>query len=521
MSFREHEKINRLRRKYVIVTTQAGKGGMKLSVLSTFVLSVISSSLVYGQAGTADSWIFDLRAAGREHIALEHVGKFIYGGGFFEVASSGENLQRFNLATEAWEPVPNYGTNNTVAVRALHYSESEGLLYAGGNGRFGAANGNTAVFNLTTETWSTLRDDSLTGEETGTQAGGFIRDIIIFEGQPVIAGSLLGTTITNGNNIRRYDRNAGRWLSLGDGLSSDTTIGDEEILGAPGTIWDLEILPDGRLYAAGGFTRNGAGTRQIPSLAVLENGSWQAVAGGVDGVIRKMLVTEDGVYVVGNFSSVGSGATQVAARDIALLQNDGLWNSLGSENFMPVSGANENGIFDICQTDDGTIYFVGVFEVESGGTTLKRVASWDGTRFGEVGGGVGRTTSQIAQSCVAIGQNLFVGGNYTIQGRTGNVSFARWNADQDFSDYVTGSNDPRNLFQWVPEITEVNGDQISIRIPGGTRIGDRYQLQFSPNLETEFTNVGFSEPGTFDSERDFPTVTNNSGRGFYRVQFVD
>lgn len=496
---------------------------MTTKLLSSFLMGMTCYSSAYGQGGDDTSWIFDYGNAGSEHIVLQPVGQFIYAGGFFEGAGTRENFQRFNLATEAWEPVESFGNMNTAAIRSMFHDPEAGLLFVGGNGTIGAANGSIGVLNLETQEWSTLRDTSLTDEQTGTQVGGFIRSIIRYQGDIIIAGSLFGTEVPNSNNIRRFDQTTSRWVSVGDGLEGDVPDGeDDERNGAPGTIWDLKIGPDGRLYAAGGFTQNGDGSRSISGLAVLEGNEWQQVAGGVDGVVRKIEFTDAGIYVGGDFTSVGSGAGLVVADDIALLENGTTWNSLNSENFVTETNFTQDGIFCFAPTENG-IYFVGDFNFTVNGEQLTRVGYWNGTSYESLGTGVGRTGVQIAQSCTILGEDLFVAGNFLVEGM-GNtrISFARWNPNEDFSDYVSGSNDPRSLFKWSPEITEITGEGVSVRIPGGTRVGSRYQLMYSPDLETEFTRVGFSEPGTFDTERTFPIDDENQGaRGFYRVDFED
>jgi len=460
---------------------------MTTRLLPSLFIGMTSLSALHGQGGDDSSWIFDYGSAGNEHIVLQHVGQYIYGGGFFEGAGTKQNFQRFNLATEAWEPVESFGTNNVAAIRSMYHDQENNLLYVGGNGPIGAANGSIGVLDLETQEWSTLRDTTLTDEQTGTQTGGFIRAIIKYQGDIIIAGSLFGTEVANSNNIRRYDRTTSRWVSVGDGLEGDVPDGEEdERNGAPGTIWDLKIGPDGKLYASGGFTQNGDGSKALSGVVVLEGNEWQQVAGGVDGVVRKMAFTSAGLYVGGDFVSAGSGGGQVVADDIALLKNDDTWDSLNSENFSTETTFSQDGIFCFAPTENG-IYFVGDFDLTVNGERLTRVGYWNGTAYEKLGTGVGRTGVQIAQSCTLIGEDLFVAGNFLINGM-GNrrISFARWNPNEDFSDYISGSNDPRSLYKWSPEITQVAGNGISIRIPGGTRVGKRYQLMYSPDLETNY-----------------------------------
>ena len=93
-----------------------------------------------------------------------------------------------------------------------------------------------------------------------------------------------------------------------------------------GYVIDLEVGPDGALYAAGAFTLIGGVEAQNVARFDPQSGRWQALGGGVDGRVVDLAVNDENVFVVGDFTSAGG----VPARGIARYEfASGAWSGIG------------------------------------------------------------------------------------------------------------------------------------------------------------------------------------------------
>ena len=152
-----------------------------------------------------------------------------------------------------------------------------------------------------------------------------------------------------------------------------------------------------------------------------------AIFAGQDGIRRPYLARWNGTEwgPVGE-PMEGQGLTRFASgpnglhafMDQIVLRFDGTrWEQLG--------GIFNEPIASLLDSPSGLLVS-GAFTF--GGTDRGRVARWDGTSWVPVGGGLGGIPPYVsyAQTLASDGQNLYVGGFFTLPGSTNAVGIARW-----------------------------------------------------------------------------------------------
>jgi hypothetical protein len=166
----------------------------------------------------------------------------------------------------------------------------------------------------------------------------------------------------------------------------------------------------GEMYVAGVFSR--AGTNRAPGLARWNGSRWSDVGGFAGGV---SCAVSDGtkLYVGGTFTNAGNViTTNIACWDgsqwSAMADGLGAAASVGSE-------------VNVLHFHEGVLYAGGAF-TNSGATSIRRLARWDGSNWVEVGGGTDALVSALASQ----GTALYVGGSFIFAGGTLANRVARW-----------------------------------------------------------------------------------------------
>ncbi|MGH7942024.1 MAG: hypothetical protein ACREFR_13235 [Limisphaerales bacterium] len=244
----------------------------------------------------------------------------------------------------------------------------------------------------------------------------------------------------------------------------------------------------GSMYVGGNFTGIGSvhGLVSASNIAVYNysTGTWSALGSGANGTVSAILVTNGVVYVGGSFTSAGG----VAANGIAEW-NGSTWSALGN-GLTNSSGA---GTVNALATSGNTLYAGGTF-TNADGAYAAGVAAWNGSTWPGLGSGLYSSAfggqAGSANALVAIGNDLYVGGNFTSAGNKPSAYFAHWNNQLDY--YPT----PHPFLSratWLP------GNQFQFRL-GGTS-GESYILeastnffQWSPLLTNSATLYDFSDP---------------------------
>jgi hypothetical protein len=239
-------------------------------------------------------------------------------------------------------------------------------------------------------------------------------DALYIGGLFTLAGSTPNTTY-----IARWD--GSQWSSVGGGMN--------------GNVWDLaEWDDDGagpnppKLYASGEFTLAGG----IPAsrAAVWDGSTWTALGTGLEFGSQTFLAgytlepIDRGVLFGGIFGLAGG----LPVRGLALW-NGADWETLGPELENP--GFNTS-VGDIIVFDGGEgpqVHVTGSF-ISSQGTTLDRIARFDGAAWRPLATGLQGGGSSFAIWDGVGGTSLWVGGTFTSAGGGASPKLARWDGSK-------------------------------------------------------------------------------------------
>ncbi len=224
------------------------------------------------------------------------------------------------------------------------------------------------------------------------------------------------------NYVAKWDGSS--WTALGSGLD--------------GRVYALAVYDDGGgedLYVGGDFTMAGGGGAS--NIARWDGSTWTALGTGVDAPVRSLAVYNDGggarLYVGGEFTTAGGMSADYIAR-----WNGTTWATVGT-------GAG-NVVRALTVYDDGggaELYAGGDF-IAAGGTAANRVASWNGTTWSALGvtagGGVNASVHSLAVYNDGGGDELYVGGDFTMVDGAATVRIASWNGTA-WSALGTGTTD--------------------------------------------------------------------------------
>jgi hypothetical protein len=375
--------------------------------------------------------------------ALAIDGDDLYVGGTFQNAGSTPALgiARWNRATNKWSALAEgvqrgwWGVYRGGDVFALAIKGDS--LYVGGhfeNGRGGVAGGAVdsalMVWHLRVRRWFTM------GRLTGTMPA-YIRALVV-HGDDLYAGGYFKTIGGRAiNNIARFDTRIGTWNPLGSGFID--------------TVHALAFDSSGNLYAGGLFTAAGGVPAQ--NIARWDGTRWYPVGGTINGEVNALVVSPNGVlYAGGKFTTVGGTIVNGAAR-----WDGAAWSRLASgvgvsrnatsrfrEPNRNYSRGNPEIIYweyEIRTTREpqvgalaiagGELYGGGVFST-AGTMTSHNIARWNDTLWRPVVKvpAEERPINGVNGSVYAtalVGDDLYVGGDFTRAGDVPARGIARWN----------------------------------------------------------------------------------------------
>ncbi len=265
---------------------------------------------------------------------------------------------------------------------------------------------------ITTKTSTTLRyvaakrdglwDDL--GPPAAATAFSLITTVISNSQYLYVAGNFTGFSgVTNANHIARMNLETGVWSALGTGMN--------------GTVNDLAIDSQGRLWATGSFTTAGGGAANF--IAVWNGSTWAAAGSGLGSSGFALATYQDKVFVCGGFTTAGGGsANYVAVWNIS----SSTWSALGS-------GLNALAYDVVVSQTTGLLYIGGNFTT-AGGSAAVRLAIWDITNssWSAMGGGANNNVF-----CFAEGQDgiVYFGGAFSqIDGSITCNGVGAWNGSQ-------------------------------------------------------------------------------------------
>jgi hypothetical protein len=259
--------------------------------------------------------------------------------------------------------------------------------------------------------------DTGTWQALGTGVDGIVWSLALTPTGELIAGG--NFTQAGGSaalGVARWNGTSS-WSQVGDGLD-DTVGSSSRVVSYVSTVGD-------RVYAAGNFTRSGAGPADDTGLAVFDGASWSGIAGGVQplasGAVLSALIDGDDIYVAGEF--VQAGPPPADDSGIALWNGSG-WSNLGGG--FPRSGDYPRVL---ALLSNGDLVAAGSFLQAGPGTADDtNIAVWDGSAWSPLDGGLGTSGNQVYALVVGSDDSIYAGGNFATadNGAVSAKGIARW-----------------------------------------------------------------------------------------------
>jgi len=373
--------------------------------------------------------------------ALAVVGNEVYVGGSFTEAGgvSANRVARFNTQTNTWSTLgtgSSNGVNSTVNALAVVGNE---VVVGGWFTEAGGEIANyVARFNTQTNTWSTLG----TGSSNGVSGGNFpyVSALAVVGNEVVVGGFFTSAGGVSANYVARFNTQTNTWSSLGM-FSSNGVNGEVRALAVVGN----EVYVGGAFTFAGGVSANYVArfNTQTNTWSTLGTGS----SNGVNFYVNALAVVGNEVYVGGGFTSAGG----VSANRVARFNTQtNTWSTLGTGSSNGVSGGNFPYVSALAVV--GNEVFVGGDFTEAGGVSANNVArfntqtnTWSSLGTGSSNGVSGGFLSPAVNALAVVGNEVFVGGNFTEAGGVSANNVARFNTQTNtWSRLGTGSSNGVN-----------------------------------------------------------------------------
>jgi hypothetical protein len=227
--------------------------------------------------------------------SLYKVDDQLYVGGTFSQAGgqSASRIARLNTETNVWEALGS-GVDGRVSALAQHGQ----YLYVGGH--FNRANGTfsrrIARLDMQTDEWYHFEQD----------LNGHVEDILVYNNQVYLTGAFTFASGGGGSvpRIGRFDPESMSWHNVGN---ASLSAGGHKLL-----------VYDQKLYVAGGFARFDSHPEMADASRIavydMELGEWSTLGSGLNDLVYTMAVSENQLYVGGNFSIAGGKPASHFAR---------------------------------------------------------------------------------------------------------------------------------------------------------------------------------------------------------------
>ena len=199
---------------------------------------------------------------------------------------------------------------------------------------------------------------------------------------------------------------------------------------AAGTYTSVRVITsgtDGTVYIGGDFTNFDNQGGNFDFIVQWDGSSYTALGSGMNGVVHSMYVKADGTLLVGGAFTTAGGTT---VRGIASW-NGSAWSALGP----PSSGGTVKAI---AVGKDGKVYVGGSFDDWDGTAAADRIASWDGTNWAAVSSGADNDVESLV---VDSDGTLYVSGDFDTIGGVAADNVASWNGTAFTSLAAAGSTD--------------------------------------------------------------------------------
>ena len=174
------------------------------------------------------------------------------------------------------------------------------------------------------------------------------------------------------------------------------------------TIYALARDSQGNLYVGGAFSQiNGVSANNVAKYNKA-TGQWEALGGGVNGVVYALAVdSQDNLYVGGSFSIADVGGSEITANNIAL------WNGSNWGNLGATTGLN-GVVWTLALDTNNRLYVGGGFSQTQPplNLTLNNIGRYDPSTASWEALGAG--TNSVVRSLSFTGSQLWVGGYFTL-----------------------------------------------------------------------------------------------------------
>ncbi|HAN38056.1 MAG TPA: hypothetical protein DCQ29_04060 [Chitinophagaceae bacterium] len=330
----------------------------------------------------------------------------VYVGGEFSMAYNSSNtVQVNNIAMwdgAQWKPIGN-GANGTVNTIAIHNND----VYAGG--WFSSVyntNNQQVVANYIAcwngSTWSALGSSN---SFLGNGVNGNVNTIVSYGNNLIVGGSFSNAYSSATNNLTVNN------IAIWNGTTWQRFCGNDAGNGVNGEVKQV-LVSNNNVYVAGAFTTalNASNTVVANRIAMWNGTTWISFGKGVNGTANSVAVVGDKVYVGGNFlNASNTDNTTVSCSKIAMW-NGSVWQPLGDAS---LNGLNGNVI---SMSAMGNNVYVGgnfttAYDVASA-VTVNRIAVWTGEKWTTLSNGANATVNSI----VAVNNRVHVGGAFNTMG---------------------------------------------------------------------------------------------------------
>jgi len=175
---------------------------------------------------------------------------------------------------------------------------------------------------------------------------------------------------------------------------------------------DVAQLPDGTVIIGGSFTE--VEGQPIQYIAALMESGWQPIGSPLNGPVRHIVFAGDRLYIGGDFNMAGSNEINHVAE-----WSGSDWSPLEGGLSRDGFTGGETILSGGLQFVNDILYAGGSFDM-AGNTEVSNVASWDGTAWSDVGGGL--PDSHVYSTAEWNGK-LVVGGDFDGSGMSlGNLA---------------------------------------------------------------------------------------------------
>ena len=197
----------------------------------------------------------------------------------------------------------------------------------------------------------------------------------------------------------------------------------EEALNPDGT---LKRGAQGSFKVEGYTMRTGKNGEPIfePQTQHTASGTWSSLGtgsqNGVNGLVNALAVVGNEVYVGGAFISAGGVSANRVARFNTQMNT---WSSLGTGSSNGVSGVTVNALAVV-----GNEVYVGGNFTQAGGVSANRVARFNTqmNTWSSLGTGSSNGVNNWVSALAVVGNEVFVGGEFTLAGGIASTFIARW-----------------------------------------------------------------------------------------------